>query len=183
MNYHRRLQPGQRGIALGMVLVFLVVLTLLGTTAMRTARIEEQLAGVTYDRLVARSAADAAIADGVDFVWKDAGPTSANSNSYDPAAANDGWTVLSWRQNNTDWRNPADGGTGKAIKFGDGIGGIGTDVQLSKVYANPTFIIDRMPQLFVNDPNMEVWRVTARGVGRRALTEVHSEVLIAIRGD
>lgn len=170
-----------------LVLVFLVVLTLLGTTALRTARIEEQLAGTTYDRLVARSATDAAIADGVDFVWKDAGPTSVNSNLYDATVARDGWTVLSWRQNNTVWTA---GGANKALAFGSG--GFATSDTLGlwpatpslahPVKANPTFIVDRMPQLFI-DPQMQVWRVTARGVGSRASTESYGEVMLTIRGN
>lgn len=179
MNNHRGPAPQQRGIALILVLVFLVVLTLLGTTALRTAKIQEQLAGTTYDRVVARSASDAALADGSDFTLTGCGPTSAQSNVITGSETADGWTVQSWRQNNTNWTV---GGGNKATAFGSG-GYLATNPPLlSRVLTNPTYIVDQLPPALSSVPGMQVWRVTARGVGGRATTEVYNEIIMAVPG-
>lgn len=186
MNSHR---PGteQRGIALILVLVFLVVLTLLGTTALRTAKIQEQLAGTTYDRLMARAASDAAIADAGDFpLLPGCGPAQYNTIYGNESA--DGWTVASWRQNNTDW---AANGANKAIAFGSGgllvnnpprLGFSTTPALNHPVAANPTYIVDSFSSGLSSVPGTRVWRVTARGVGGRATTEVYSEAMIVVSG-
>lgn len=53
----------QSGISLVVVLVFLVMLSLLGVTAMRTAGIEEKMSGNERDRQLAFEAAEAALRD------------------------------------------------------------------------------------------------------------------------
>jgi len=56
--------PYQHGAALITGLIFLVILTLLGITAMRTSTLEERIAGNTRDRNVAFQAGDTALRDG-----------------------------------------------------------------------------------------------------------------------
>jgi type IV pilus assembly protein PilX len=51
----------QRGAVLVVGLIFLVILTLMGVTAMRTTNLEERMAGNTYDRHIAFQAAEAAL--------------------------------------------------------------------------------------------------------------------------
>ncbi|MBI4755011.1 MAG: pilus assembly protein [Betaproteobacteria bacterium] len=55
-----RAEP-QRGAALLIALVFLVILTLLGLAAMRTSGLEERMAGNLRDRSIAFQAAEAAL--------------------------------------------------------------------------------------------------------------------------
>jgi type IV pilus assembly protein PilX len=56
--------PRQGGAALTIGLILLVLLTLLGVTALRTTGLEERMAGHTRDRLMAFQAAEAALREG-----------------------------------------------------------------------------------------------------------------------
>lgn len=53
----------QRGVSLVVSLIFLVILTLLGLTAMRVATMEERMSGNARDRNIAFQAAEAALRD------------------------------------------------------------------------------------------------------------------------
>jgi type IV pilus assembly protein PilX len=177
-----RLAARQRGIALMLVLVFLVVLTMLGTTALRTARIEEQLAGSTYDRLVARSAGDAALADAFDY---------ANAPGFDPASpalappmlsseANDGYTIITWRKRNTNWYGT--GGSPSTTALSLGSGGAGSTSLLQHVNKNPSYIVESLPTISGDTTYGTVWiRITARAVGGRTTTENYTQIIMPVQ--
>jgi type IV pilus assembly protein PilX len=54
----------ERGISLVIVLLFLVIMTALGATAIRTATVEEKMSGNERDRQIAFEAAEASLRDG-----------------------------------------------------------------------------------------------------------------------
>lgn len=61
---HRHVQNtrhDQRGVALVIALVLLVVMTLLGLSAMRTVTLEEKMSGHTFDRSISFQATEAAL--------------------------------------------------------------------------------------------------------------------------
>lgn len=161
----------QQGIALALVLVLLVVTTMIGTTALRTSRIQEQLAGATYDRTVARAAGDAAMVDANLYVY---------SPSFEPVAAalapvftsTDGWTIDSWRNLNFDWLG------GPVQKLGDG--GTATGVLLN-VLANPTYVVERIPSDHIEAGKKEdAFRLTVRATGGRVTTEHYSMAIVVL---
>ena len=58
-----RLVPMERGVSLVVALIFLVILSVLGLTAMRVATMEERMSGNSRDRSLAFEAAEAALRD------------------------------------------------------------------------------------------------------------------------
>ncbi|NIP73105.1 MAG: pilus assembly protein PilX [Gammaproteobacteria bacterium] len=58
----------QRGAVLAISLLMLLVLTLIGVTAMQTTTLEERMAGNTRDRELAFQAAEAGLRDAEDFI-------------------------------------------------------------------------------------------------------------------
>lgn len=161
--------PGrQQGIALALVMVLLIAVTMLGTTAMRTARIEEQLAGATYDRTVARAASDAGMVDAFQFVYQP-GFIPANFTAAPVTSVNDGWTINTWRNLNFDWNLSA-----QAL----GAGNISPGV-LANVFANPNYAVERLPeQNLMVGQSQKVMRVTVRAVGSRATTESYTMAFV-----
>jgi type IV pilus assembly protein PilX len=58
-----RLVSRERGVSLVVALIFLIILTILGLTAMRVATMEERMSGNSRDRSLAFQAAEAALRD------------------------------------------------------------------------------------------------------------------------
>ncbi len=161
----------QRGIALALVLVLLVVTTMIGTTAMRTARIQEQLAGATYDRTIARAAGDATMVDAHFYVYRP--DFEAIKVGLAPVfTPNDGWTIDSWRNRNFDWVS------GGVYKLGDGR----VDAtKLLNVKDNPTYVIERLPlETVQTGRNETALRATVRATGGRTTTEHYSMAVILL---
>lgn len=78
----------QRGVALAAALVFLLVLTLMGVTGMRTATMQERMAGNARDRAVAFQSAEEALRDAEDLVTRqDLSNPSSRSWVYDANAS------------------------------------------------------------------------------------------------
>jgi len=156
---------------MALVLVLLLVVTMLGTTALRTARIEEQLAGATYERTIARAAGDAAMADAFRFVYAPSfSPTAVPLLAA--SATEDGWTIESLRRLNVDWY----GSSANLL----GAGGL-VAAPIEHVYANPSYIVDRLPPEITQSANAEhPIRVTVRAIGGRAVTEQYSTNLILV---
>ena len=81
---HPHVRLRQAGIALVVALVFLLVLTILGVTAMQSATLQERMAGNVRDRNVGFQAAEAALRAGEDWVeqeqlWADLGRHESES--------------------------------------------------------------------------------------------------------
>ncbi len=154
----------QRGIALIMGLMFLVVLTLLGMAAMRGTILEERMAGNARDRDLAFQAAEAALRAAEQQITGAVLPAFAAGTAYTPRIA-DG-TLNDYWQNTHVWDNTQSvalgwnpDGTNAAPRYvieelgvtaGGGTGGLGVGA--------------------LNDEG--VYRVTARGVGSSANTVV-----------
>lgn len=66
-----RMRAGETGVALFVVLIFLLVLTVLGLTAMRAATLGERIASNRVDKALATQAAEAALRDAErDIRWQ-----------------------------------------------------------------------------------------------------------------
>ena len=152
-----------------MALIFLVLLTLLGVSAMQTATMEERMAGNMRNENLAFQAAEAALRDAEDLLGGAAPPTTFNGTGglYDQLASAwpgrdsprgwAGWTAtdapyLTYRAD----RNSA-------------------DTSIAGVAEAPRYVIERLPPVNVSaslDPTKvdirTVFRITARGVGGTA---------------
>lgn len=170
----------QLGIVLITVALFLVVLAALGAASMRSASVQERIAGVFYDRTVALTAADAAISDSMEFLLDpNFDSSSASSKVRDGTAlfstTADGLSIQSWVASNFDWLS----GT-SVLRLGaaDGI----TD-PLRRVKANfgPSYVVDRFPNTGITTTTTyQVFRITARGNGGRAESSSYAHVLTRI---
>jgi type IV pilus assembly protein PilX len=169
MTAKRNLKNGhsvkrERGITLVIVLVFMVVLTLLGVAGMRDTRLQEQMAAARFERVVSFAAAQAALADGQDFVFGDFEPADPSSKvqPHGPIMGTnaEGFTVEQWIKSNTDWISGP-----YAQSFGTGSG---ITYSLIGPNRNPTYIVTQidMPTIDPAAP-VPVFRVTARGEGGR----------------
>lgn len=163
----------QHGMALVMALVFLVLLTLLGITAMSTSSLEEKMAGNTKDRGLAFQAAESALLHGETWI-----ANQVNLPIFDPTDTTDGLHLPSTTSTPI-WTD--DGGStvwdGNDYKNLSG---------LTKVASQPKVIIENLgPVRDVSDSitipgagrtitygGTNAFRVTARGVGGTAFASV-----------
>jgi len=67
-RYHTPLHARQNGAVMVVSLMMLVVMTLIGVTAMRTTVLEEKMSGNTRDTMLAFEAAETALLDGEDYL-------------------------------------------------------------------------------------------------------------------
>ncbi|MDV6344631.1 PilX N-terminal domain-containing pilus assembly protein [Nitrosomonas sp. Is37] len=75
-----KLASRQRGVVLATGLIFLVMMTLLGVTAMQTTMLEEKMAGNLRDETLAFQAAEAALREGEMFLQQITLPAFDGSN-------------------------------------------------------------------------------------------------------
>ena len=147
---------GEKGSALVIGIVFLLVLTFLGLVGMQGSILEERMAGNARDREVAFRAAEAALRDGERFLTAAALPPFNGANGlYQPPAigANPWWRALG------DWDDPDD----SRVILG----------ALEGVAAQPLYIIEELPPVPIEGesekfgalPEPELYRITARGMG------------------
>lgn len=168
----------QRGLVLITVVLLLVVIAAIGAASMRSAGVQERLAGVFYDRAVALASSESALSDGKEYVLRpDFEATSAASKVRDGttlygSGAADGLTVSSWVAANTSWTS------GSVLSLGavDGIAD-----SLARVATPPAYIIDRMPDMGVSTTTkFQTFRITARGAGGRSENAVYTHALTRI---
>lgn len=167
----------QRGVVLMIALVFLVIITMLALTALRTNIIEEKLAGNSRDWTLAFQAAEAALRDGEKDVQSgtrfigEAGFNSSCTNGLCTVQI-DGSSI--WRDlvtsGNTGWMNGAS--VGPSIEYGT-YTNPSPDV-IATVAKQPRYIIEVItekgsslsgPGAYGKQGNQYVYRVTARGFG------------------
>ena len=95
----------QRGAAMVIALVMLLILTLLATSSARMTLLEERMTGNTQDRTVAFQVAEAALRQGEGVVQLPVLPDFAGANGlYQPAAPADEpvWKTADWMDTGND---------------------------------------------------------------------------------
>lgn len=160
----------QRGVALVMALVFLMLLTLLGVTSMGTSSLEEKMASNTRDRNLAFQAAETALLTAETWLsTKTSEPTpwpDTTKGLYTPATGNTPvWddTSISWTTSTALISYPctADDST-QSIASSCTSGG---RTSLSGVATQPKYIIEKMGPVDSAVPTTIAYRITARGTG------------------
>ncbi|WP_070990119.1 pilus assembly PilX family protein [Halofilum ochraceum] len=102
VKVRRGSETGQRGAALLIALVLLLVLTILGVTAMQSTNMQERMAGNLHARTVAFEAAEAALRDGEAYLDDFTVPPSPTGEQgfYSEADYGDGedpqWEQVDW---------------------------------------------------------------------------------------
>jgi type IV pilus assembly protein PilX len=165
----------QTGAALVIGLILLLVMTLLGVTAMRGTTLQERMAGALSDQNVAFQAAETALRQGEGVLDSVTAPNFSIAGWYDQ---DDGKTRPDWPDKASD---PADTGAG-VITYATPSGGAGSqDMGWS---APPEFYIERMPPVVITGASgaskalgdgtvkeeYELYRVVARGFGKNQTT-------------
>lgn len=144
------LRSAQRGATLMVALIFLIVLALLGISAVQNNTFQEKMAGNSRDRELAFEAAEAAIRDAsTNLISLRSGPWDGNGGlfTYVATNANDAayWnTASNWGS----YRSPT--------------------TSVANVVAQPQYRIEKKPDIGTT----EHYRVTARGFGASATTVV-----------
>ncbi len=161
----------QQGIALIMALVFLMLLTIIGVTAMTTTSLQEKMAGNVQNKNSAFQAAESALRVGENLIdtWTPLTTPNFNANTagyYLPAAAT---SAPVW--NTVDWSSCP--GTPQVICL--------PNDTIAKVQTQPAYIIEQLAQIsgsggtdslvagFKPPPETSgtatLYRVTGRGTG------------------
>jgi type IV pilus assembly protein PilX len=154
----------QCGSVLAIALIFLLLMTLLGVTAMRTTTMQERMAGNVRDRNLAFQAAEVALREGERFIVANPAATYSNADGlYQPPGAGEHnhWDVIDW--------------------LADGTSRVTSD-SLDDVTRQPRYIIEEMAagsteipaSVEADEPLTETraYRVTAMGWGGNTNTQV-----------
>lgn len=89
-NVKTQARHQQRGAVLVIALVMLLLLTIIGTTALRTTTLEEKMVGNLHEYNLAFQAAESALREGEKFVADNSLPCEANSDGcFDRDAGDD----------------------------------------------------------------------------------------------
>jgi len=150
----------QRGAALVIALIMLLVLTVLGTATARMTLLEERMTGNTQDHRIAFEAAEAALRAGEDFLEQPVLPEFAGGNGlYQPALP-----VEEPRWRTVDFGSPLE-----VVAYG----GL-ADARGSLSRATASYLIEELPRVPAGGVSLAAdtavddasfYRVTARGVG------------------
>lgn len=155
---HMRYPARQRGAVLIISLIILIVLTILGVTAMQSTTLEEKMAGNMRERDIAFQSAEAALREGESFLENVALPDFDDTDGlYKPADATPLWLTVDWSTGSSDVRDV----TEKVALLDDAY--------------QPTYIIEELPASigagdtlvtgFAPPQAAGNYRVTARGLG------------------
>lgn len=158
--------PGQRGAALIMAMVFLLLLTILGVTAMSTTSLEEKMAGNVRDKDVAFQAAEAALITGENWILDQLKEPEPNNSiglyEFDSTSSQSVWDTVDWD------------GTSDLVVFPDTPTQTGSS-GLTDVKTQPKYIIEVLAHVPEEGGSLRlgayassfttVMRITARGTG------------------
>ena len=154
--YH--VKHSQRGTALVMTLVILLLLTMLGITAINTSTLEERMAGNTKDQNLSFQAAETALRTAEAWVQSTTAATQLNTNNangiYDPSSTTiDVWDSIDWLSANV-------------VTYPRVPGGLVVTGGLNEVDTQPKYIIEKVgiDPLTPSGTRITV-RITARGTG------------------
>ena len=161
--------PRQRGVALVMALVFLLLLTILGIAALNTTSLEEKMAHNVKDRNLAFQAAESALIVAENWVYAQIGKPVFPNNPiglYTPVTsdtdANPNWKDSTWSTNNVVTYPSTPGQT--------------VSGSLGKIQTQPKYIVEDMGEIPESGGSLvttssykskgtTVVRITARGTG------------------
>ncbi len=148
-------RPGkQSGAVLAISLIMLLLLTIVGVTAMQTTGLEEKMAGNMRDRNIAFQAAESALRAGENILTQATLPdfTATGTNGLYDINGNPPGTYDSWANNTATYAAASD-----------------------QAAEDPRYVIQRMANVASGDSldagaygQSEMYRVTARGVGGTA---------------
>lgn len=173
----------QKGAILVVSLILLVVLTLLGLSAMQNTSLEETMAGNLRSENVAFQAAEAGLRTGEAWL------ASRTSKPVADATGSAGVWLLDapdptptdaqpwWRERNAAWWASTATTMSDDLKFARGIGGVGSDQVLA---TDPSYVVEERGLVRTSknvgrqsDFNgLEYYQVTARGVDMSGRSEV-----------
>lgn len=156
----------QHGIVLIVSLTILMVMTLIGVSAMKTSSMQERMSGNSRDYQIAFEAAEIALRAGEDYIKSisaaaDFSSTGGNNGKFTPRsiAASAAWQIeTNWTTSNTN------------------------SVILANVSNNPEYIIEILDSNYGEIEDLELgggpigditlFRITARGYGKNPNTKV-----------
>jgi type IV pilus assembly protein PilX len=161
-----------RGIALFISLVLLLVLTIIGVSSVQTTTLETRMARNEHDTLLAFQAAELALRDAEKFL-----ETVVTTTLFSDGGAKGLWTVAELGDANR-WETPGVWGSGTSVEAPSNAGPV--------VVERPRYLIEHVASVIreenayqLNDPysataadRIEVFRITARGVGGTANAQV-----------
>lgn len=153
-----------RGVALFISLVLLLVLTIIGVSAVQTSTLETRMARNEHDTLLAFQAAESALRDGENFL-----ETVVSTDGFTDGGGNGLWTVAELDQTNR-WETAEVWIGGTSVQAPTNVG---------VVQQPPRYLIEHVASVVreenayqINDPyaataadRIEIFRITARGVG------------------
>jgi type IV pilus assembly protein PilX len=154
----------QTGVALFISLVMLLVLTIIGVSAVQTTSLEERMARNSRDRLMAFQAAESALRDAEAFL-----ETVVTTASFTDVGTTGLWTIAPF-STTARWMQPNIWTGGGSVVAANAVQGVATA---------PRFLIEHAATLVreenayqIDDPytgstsdRIEIFRITARGVG------------------
>lgn len=155
----------QRGVVLFISLVLLLVLTIIGVSAVQTTSLEERMARNTNDSVLAFEAAEVALRTAESFLR-----TNVNSTALFPTAGNNGlWKSSDYLQTER-WQQPGIwSGTNSVVLPANSIAGVADQpryiiewVATVQRAENPYQMSQSYNTLY---DRVEIFRITARGVG------------------
>ena len=165
----------QRGIALFISLVLLLVMTIAGVSAVQTTSLEERMARNTHDSLLAFQAAESALREAEDWIIANVNSTA----QFSDAGVNGLWTTMPYDEADQRWEEDvwADG-SAQSIPVVEEVGA-------GVLASQPRFIVewvatvqrDENPNLLGSSysavfDRIEIFRITSRGVGGTANARV-----------
>lgn len=162
----------QSGAALVIGLILLLVMTLLGVTAMRGTTLQERMSGALSDQNVAFQAAETALRQGEDVLSSVTAPDFSAQGWYEQ---DDGKLRPDWAEKASD---PAEVGDDGVITY---VNAENKDMEWGEP---PEFYIERMPPVVITGSSgaskaigdgtvkeeYELYRVVARGFGKTQTT-------------
>lgn len=182
-NFDSRLSApigGQEGAVLVVSLIMLLLLTIIGITAMRTVTLEERMAGNLRDRNLANQSAESALRFGADWII-----SQTVRPAPDAAGTNGVWTLGDAGNVDDvtfDW-------TGVGFEFGTAPGAGADAANLGGVSAEPRYVIeerfffpdDSSPESLAKGIGWYYYQVTGSGTGGSSSTRTTLQATIAQR--
>lgn len=165
----------QHGSALIISLIFLLLLTIIGVTAMQSSTMQERMAGNTRDRNLAFQSAEAALR-GAEVVLSDAVIPSFNNSvaGYRQQVADSG--NPNYWASTYNWTSAAGANSGSAQY---------SAATLSGLSSNPRFVIEELPKGSEVGQSIKLgqlespgyYRITTRAVGSTADSTVYLQAV------